>query len=357
MILDNSLLVGGKARTLESVRDYYGRVLGSTADLKTSACCTVESLPEHHKQIVSQIHPEVLDRFYGCGSPIPHDLEGRTVLDLGCGTGRDVYLLSKLVGPNGRVVGVDMTLEQLEVARRHQRFHADQWGHPNSNVQFLEGYIEDLAALGIQDKSVDVVVSNCVVNLSPDKERVFREIFRVLKPGGELFFADVFSGRRVPEPLTRDPVLLGECLGGAMYTEDFRRLLRSLGVLDHRVVSTRPLELTGTEVEARAGMIPFFSMTVRAFKLPLEDICEDYGQVAYYLGTLPEAPHAFELDDHHVFRTGMPHLVCGNTAAMLQDTRFGRHFRVVGDRSTHFGPFDCAPAPSTAAPLATGACC
>lgn len=347
-----------EAATRESVRDYYGRVLGGTADLKTSACCTADALPPHHREIVGRIHPEVLERFYGCGSPIPSELEGRTVLDLGCGTGRDVYLLSKLVGPRGRVIGVDMTAEQLEVARRHQAFHAERWGHPESNVELLEGLIEDLAGLGVADESVDVVVSNCVVNLSPDKERVFREIFRVLKPGGELYFSDVFSGRRVPEPLQRDPVLLGECLGGAIYTEDFRRLLRRIGILDHRVIASRPLELSGTEVEARAGMIPFHSMTVRAFKLPLEDICEDYGQVAYYRGTLPESPHAFRLDDHHLFRVGMPVPVCGNTAAMLGETRFARHFRIAGDRSVHFGPFACGSATSGAEAAApAGACC
>ncbi len=347
------------AHVLDSVRDYYGRVLASSADLKTSACCTSESIPEHHKPIVGRIHPEVLERFYGCGSPIPHELEGRTVLDLGCGTGRDAYLLSALVGPNGRVIGVDMTPEQLEVARRHQTFHAEQWGHPESNVDFREGLIEDLAAIGVEDESVDVVVSNCVVNLSPDKERVFREIFRVLKPGGELYFSDVFSGRRVPAALQRDPVLLGECLGGAIYTEDFRRLLRGLGILDHRVVARAPLDLRSTEVEARAGMIPFESITVRAFKLTLEDLCEDYGQVAVYGGTIPEAPHACRLADHHLFRTGMPLLVCGNTAAMLRDTRFGRHFRIVGDRSVHYGPFACGPAAnlSNTEPAAGGACC
>ena len=355
MILENTLLEG--AETLGSVRDYYGRVLQSSADLKTSACCTSEALPVHHREIVGQIHPEVLDRFYGCGSPIPLELEGRTVLDLGCGTGRDVYLLSKLVGPEGRVIGVDMTPEQLEVARRHQQFHAEQWGHPNSNVEFLEGYIEDLQSLGIADGSVDVVVSNCVINLSPDKERVFREIFRVLKPGGELFFSDVFSGRRVPAALAGDPVLLGECLGGAMYTEDFRRLLHRLGVMDHRVVTSSRLDLQNEEVEARAGMIDFHSRTIRAFKLPLEDICEDYGQVAYYQGTIPESPHAFELDDHHVFRTGMPMLVCGNTASMLQDTRFERHFRVIGDRSVHFGPFACGPVSAAPEGAPAGACC
>jgi arsenite methyltransferase len=357
MILESNRDVDTALRTQQSVREYYGRVLSTSADLKTSACCLAESLPEHHREILAQIHPEVLEKFYGCGSPIPHELEGRVVLDLGCGSGRDCYLLSRLVGPQGRVIGVDMTPEQLRVARRHVQYHMDRWGYAVPNLEFREGYIEDLQGLGIEDGSVDIVVSNCVVNLSPDKERVFSEIFRVLKPGGELHFSDVFSGRRVPAPLTTDPVLLGECLGGALYVEDFRRMLRGLDVLDHRVVSRSRLDLHSTELEAKAGMIDFYSMTIRAFKLPLEDICEDYGQVAFYLGTIPHAPHAFTLDDHHVFRTGMPVLVCGNTASMLQDTRFGHHFRVIGDRSVHYGPFACAPAPPAGASTAGGGCC
>jgi len=213
-----------------------------------------------------------------------------------------------------------------------------------------------LAALGIGDASVDVVVSNCVVNLSPRKEALFREIFRVLKPGGELYFADIFSGRRVPAPLQKDPILLGECLGGAIYLEDFRRLLRQVGCLDYRVVSNAPLALFDAQVIEKAGMIPFFSMTVRAFKLDLEDLCEDYGQVAIYRGTLPHAPHAFDLDDHHHFETGKAYPVCGNTADMLSQTRFANHFQIIGDKSTHYGIFDCAPGPGQKVD-ANGACC
>jgi ubiquinone/menaquinone biosynthesis C-methylase UbiE len=115
-----------------------------------------------------------------------------------------------LVGENGFVIGVDMTGEQLEVARRHQKSQAKKFGFKKSNVDFRQGYIEDLASLGIKDNSVDVVISNCVINLSPNKERVFSEIFRVLKEGGELYFSDVFAGRRVPKKFQSDKVLLGE---------------------------------------------------------------------------------------------------------------------------------------------------
>ncbi|MEZ4750310.1 MAG: methyltransferase domain-containing protein [Bdellovibrionota bacterium] len=341
--------------TIESVKEYYGKVLKSSADLKTSACCAVEALPPLLQKAAAQIHPEVRERFYGCGAPFPAELRGATVLDLGCGTGRDCYLLSQLVGESGKVIGVDMTPSQLEIARRHEVYHQEKFGYARSNVQFLEGYIEDLKSLGIEDSSVDVVVSNCVLNLSPDKRRVFSELLRVLKPGGELFISDVFSLQRLPESFKKDPVLLGECLGGALYTEDFRRLLIDLGVNDYRIVNRSRIDLVNESVKAKAGAYEFYSITVRAFKLDLEDRCEDYGQVAHYLGTIPEMPHAFRLDDHHNFITGKRLAVCSNTAAMLSDTRYTSHFKIEGDLSRHYGLFDCGP--TTTEEAAPGACC
>ena len=341
--------------TLESVQHYYGKVLASTKDLKTSACCTAEAMPSHLRPLLADIHPEVQDKFYGCGSPIPSELAGRTVLDLGSGSGRDDFLLSRLVGEHGRVIGIDMTAEQLAVARRHVDWHATRYGYAKPNVEFRQGYIEDLEGAGIASNSIDVVVSNCVINLSPDKGRVFSEILRVLRPGGELLFSDVFADRRLPAALQQDPVLLGECLGGALYGEDFRRLLLARGCRDFRIVASTPLALGNAEIERKVGMVAFASRTVRAFKLDLEDRCEDHGQVAYYQGTIPEAPHGFTLDDHHHFRTGMPHLVCSNTAAMLASTRYAKHFKIVGDTSSHYGLFECAPTPTNA--LTSGACC
>ncbi|MHB8742217.1 MAG: methyltransferase domain-containing protein [Sulfuricaulis sp.] len=344
--------------TLNSVRDYYGRVLKSNRDLKTSVCCTGTSLASPLAEILKQIHPDVIARSFGCGSPIPPDLTGQTVLDLGSGSGRDCFVLSKLVGPAGYVIGVDMTPEQLDTARRHVEYHMDKFGFPSPNVKFLAGYIEDLQGLGISDNSVDVVVSNCVINLSPDKQRVFAEIFRVLKPGGELYFSDVFADRRVPRHLTDDPVLLGECLGGALYIEDFRRLLATVGCHDYRVVSDSKLTLTDPDVARKTGMISFHSLTVRAFKLELEEGREDYGQSACYLGTLPELPQDFTLDDHHVFHAGRPQPVCGNTAAILSRTRYAPHFKIIGDSQTHYGRFDHgANLPLARGGKTGGACC
>ena len=330
------------ANITEKVKDYYGRILQSSQDLKTNACCSVSPLPEYIQGILMDIDREIVERFYGCGSPIPVSVEGCTILDMGCGTGRDVYVCSRLVGEAGRVIGVDMTEEQLEVARRHQEPQAQRFGYKQSNVTFRQGYMEDLAALDIEDSSVDVIISNCVINLSPNKERVFSEIFRVLKPGGELYFSDIFSDRRLPEHLCDDPVLVGECLAGAMYIEDFRRVLLNLNVPDYRILDQRLLAMSNTEIEAKVGAAGFYSMTVRAFKLnSLEDKCEDYGQIATYLGAIKNEPNSFVLDDHHKFITGKPMLVCGNTASMVSETRLKRHFRVDGDRNMHYGLFPC----------------
>jgi len=331
----------GESSVIENVKEYYGKQLQSNEDLASSTCCCTEKPPAEIRDILPLIADEIVNKFYGCGSPLPPLLEGMTVLDLGCGTGRDVYIASKLVGESGRAIGVDMTTEQIEIARKYQDEQCKRFGFKSSNVKFLQGYIEDLESLGIKDNSVDVVISNCVINLSPAKEQVFKEIYRVLKPGGELFFADVFADRRMPDELATDPVLRGECLSGTLYTEDLRRMMSSTGWADFRYTSIRNLTIDNEEIEQKLGFVNFSSRTVRAFKLDdLEDICEDYGQVAYYDGSIPEHPHFFDLDDHHRFFTGKPMLVCGNTASMLLNTRYKKAFKVIGDRSVHYGKFN-----------------
>ncbi|MDA0991707.1 MAG: methyltransferase domain-containing protein [Verrucomicrobia bacterium] len=341
------------------VQQYYGKTLQSSADLQTG-CCTASAPPSEHRQILKLIDDEILTRFYGCGSPIPDVLDGMTVLDLGCGTGRDCYLLSRLVGPGGTVIGVDMTDEQLDVGKRYRDGIMKRFGYSTPNVDFRKGYIEDLAACGIADKTIDVIVSNCVLNLSPDKPRLFEEIFRVLKPGGELYFSDVYADRRIPDGLRKDPVFHGECLGGALYKEDFRRLVATLGCPDSRLMESQTVAMNNDAMAAKAGNIEFVSATIRAFKLDsLEDRCEDYGQIATYKGTITNRPHRFTLDSEHVFETGRPTPVCGNTASMLTETRFNEHFHVLGNRSTHYGLFQSyglpggepvAPRPAAIAP-------
>ncbi|MFA7293151.1 MAG: methyltransferase domain-containing protein [Rhodocyclaceae bacterium] len=322
----------------EIVKDYYGRQLQSSDDLKTSACCDASSVPGWLKPLLSRIHPEVLSRYYGCGLVCPTALEGCRVLDLGSGSGRDVYALAQLVGPRGEVIGIDMTEEQLEIAERHRAYHRDAFGY--DNVRFLHGYIERLHELGLEEGSFDVIVSNCVVNLSPDKESVLSGVFRLLKPGGEFYFSDVYADRRVPSSVRNDPVLYGECLGGALYWNDFQNLAKRAGFADPRLVEDRPLLITDPALAPRVGKLHFFSATYRLFKLAeLEPACEDHGQAIIYRGSLPEEPHEFVLDKHHRMETGRVFPVCGNTFRMLAESRFAAHFEFIGDASRHFGIF------------------
>jgi SAM-dependent methyltransferase len=345
---------------MEDVKNYYGKILHSTADLQSKACCcSPDTMPREVKEALKLIAPEVVSRYYGCGSPLPPLLAGATILDLGCGSGRDVYVAAKLAGEQGQVIGVDMTPEQLAVAEKYEEEQRRRFGYAASNTRFLLGYIEDLRSLGIEDNSVDVVISNCVINLSPYKEKVFEEIWRVLRPGGELYFSDVFADRRIPEPLASDPLLHGECIGGAMYYEDFRRLMQRVGFRDFRYASIREIQLDNAAIVEKVGFARFTERTVRAFKLEdLEDMCEDYGQIAVYAGTIPGHPHTYDFDDHHRFVAGKPLLICGNTASMLSKTRFASAFTVMGDRATHYGAFaGCGSADESVRETGSGSCC
>jgi len=347
------------------VQNYYGEVLQSTDDLKTSACCTADAPPEFLRAALARVHDEVITRYYGCGLVLPEALEGASVLDLGCGAGRDVYTLAQLVGPDGSVVGVDMTSEQLAVARRHEAWHAERFGYAKSNVQFIDGTIEHLDETGLPDERFDVIVSNCVINLATDKQAVFDQAWRLLKPGGELYFADIYTDRRVPAELTTDPVLYGECLSGALYWNDFLHLAKRAGFTDPRLVTDKPISVNDSELAQKVGAIRFFSATYRLFRLPeLESGQEDYGQSVTYRGTAPHHPDALPFDKQLTFATGGNTPVSGNTWQMLAGSRLGEHFNLSGNISgeplVHVGAFGDStqglPFDTEAATRQTGCC-
>ena len=324
----------------EQVKAYYGDFLQSSNDLKTNACCTSTETPEFLKPALTNIHEEVAAKYYGCGLVAPDVLEGMRILDLGSGSGRDCYLLAQLVGETGYVLGVDMTDAQLEVANQHLEWHREKFGYAASNVEFIKGYIEKLDELNLEDNSFDIVISNCVINLSTDKQAVLNEVYRVLKPGGEFYFSDVYTDRRVPQALVKDPILYGECLSGAFYWNDFQNLAKSSGFTDPRLVEDRPLVIENKQIEDLIGHIDFFSATYRLWKIDgLEPACEDYGQAVVYQGSIVGREAAYLLDKHHYIERGKMFPVCGNTYKMLKESRLAPHFEFYGDTQTHFGIF------------------
>src|SRR5215471_14898494 len=238
---------------LEVVKEYYGKVLKGSKDLKTSACCDGGGVPAELEALLANVHEEVRAKYYGCGIVVPQALRGARVLDLGSGSGRDVYLIAQLVGTEGEVVGIDMTDEQLAVAQSHIDWHMRAFGYPRRNVRFLKGYIEKLGELGLEPGSFDAIVSNCVINLSIDKMAVLRGAYDLLKPGGELYFADVYCDRRLPDGVRADPALYGDCLGGALYWNDFLSMAKRAGFLAPRLMTSKPIDIKNETMKRKLG--------------------------------------------------------------------------------------------------------
>lgn len=212
------------------VKQRYAKIAQSRGQ---TGCCEGEGNPGRSRELgyadeELAVLPAGADMGLGSGHPIGEaDLQpGETVLDLGSGGGIDCLLAAKKVGPSGHVIGVDMTEAMVEAARRH----AAEAGH--ENVTIHHGQIEKLP---LHDASVDVVISNCVVNLSPDQPAVWREVFRVLKPGGRVAISDIVATQRLPEQLKDRPDLLCGCVSGAAARDDLHRWLREIGFADIRI--------------------------------------------------------------------------------------------------------------------------
>ena len=328
-----------------AVKDTYSNGATERVD---ALCCPVEYDPQY----LAVIPGEVIERDYGCGDPSAYLKSGETVLDLGSGTGKICFIAAQVVGETGRVIGVDMTTEMLDVARRNAPAVAEGIGY--TNVEFRRGRIQDLAldldrldrvlsrdpvrdveglfaAQGlaadlrrtepmVADESVDVVVSNCVLNLvdGRDKPTLFREIFRVLKRGGRAVISDIVSDEPVPEHMSNDPELWSGCVSGALTEQGFLEAFAEAGFYGIRLL-VRQVEPWRT-VEG----IEFRSVTVEAFR-GKEGPCLERRQAVIYRGPFAEVRD----DDGHRLVRGERTAVCDKTFRIYGRQPYTEHFELL----------------------------
>jgi arsenite methyltransferase len=250
------------------------------------------------------IPDEVLNASYGCGTPagLASVRPGETVLDIGSGGGIDCFDAARRLGPSGRVIGIDMTDEMLALARRHAPTVADNLGYPHSTVEFRKGRADSMP---VEDHAVDLVISNCVINLAPDKRSVFREMYRVIRPGGRFTISDIVADRPIPNYLLHDTARWGDCLSGALPAWDYLGGLVEAGFLGVHQVAFRPWQVIDG--------IHFFSLTLTGYTLPPADASGVEG-FATLLG-----PFSRVVDElGQAYRRGVPEPVSAKSAAMLR---------------------------------------
>uniref|UniRef100_A0A672RAJ9 Arsenite methyltransferase n=1 Tax=Sinocyclocheilus grahami TaxID=75366 RepID=A0A672RAJ9_SINGR len=296
----------------ENVKNYYGSRLETSDDLQTNAACVMPSrpLPKSVCEALKQVHPDVCKRYFGCGLVIPETLEGCTVLDLVSGSGRDCYVLSKLI----------------VASQKYVQYHQEKFGYSLPNTVFVKGYMEKLSDAGIQNNSLDVVVSNCVICLCPDKRTVISEAYKVLKEGGELYYSDMYASEVVPDSFKEDPVLWGEGMAGALYWRDLITLMNDIGFSTPHLVAGSHIVVHNPEIQRKTGDVKYASGTYRIFKLPQNSI--KTRALVTYKGTVPDCAECFEFDASHSFKTNAPVEVGAEMAAILQNTRFSTNFNI-----------------------------
>lgn len=287
------------------VSDRYARAAATGEQM----CCPTSY---NVSELLSFIPEEVVKISYGCGTPAGLNTvsPGETVLDIGSGGGIDCFEASRLVGPSGHVIGIDMTDTMLEIARTNAPIVAANLGYPTSNVEFRKGMAD---AIPLSDGVIDLIISNCVINLAPDKRRVFQEMFRVAKPGGRFTISDIVSDQPVPQYLVHNVEKWGDCLSGALTLTAYFAGLAEAGFSAIHLSKFSPWQ-------AIDG-VHFFSVTLTGYKLPVVDSIP-----AVRYATL-RGPFSRAIDEHGMeYRRGIPQPIGPETVSLLSQPPLAPYF-------------------------------
>ncbi len=302
------------------VREFYGNAAETPQE---DLCCPTKNSQED----TSHIPQEVLDRFYGCGSPttIARVSEGETMVDLGAGAGIDCFIAAKKVGKSGKIYGIDMTDEMLKVANENSRLVAKKLGY--DVVEFRKGFLEKIP---VNDSTVDLITSNCVINLSPDKKAVFDEMWRVLNDHGRIVVSDIVSEEETPPHLRANKQLWGECISGALTEDEFLMYLEQAGFYGIQTLQ----KVFWKEVEGYS----FHSISVRGYKFQKRDGCVYVGQKAIYHG-----PYKAIVDEEgHLFPRNEPVEICTDTAAKLTNEPYTGQFTITNPNEENTPSYSCS---------------
>ena len=305
----------------KSVHEFYATAANKP---QKELCC-----PTGYNNVdLSHIPQQILDISYGCGSPVTmaNIKPGENVLDLGSGGGVDCFIASKWVGEKGYVIGIDMTDEMLNKANTSRKTVARNLGF--DNVRFMKGFLEEIP---LADEKIDLVTSNCVINLSLQKEKVLREIFRVLKTGGRFVISDIVSNRNVPSIMRQNKKLWSECISGAIKESEFFNIIKTVGFYG--------LEVIHRNLYRETEGIKFYSMTLKAYKFKKSRECLYTGQYAIYKGPF----NSVSDDDGHTYPMGVPIEICTDTAWKLSNPPYKGIF-IIYDMQTKDVKTICEPA-------------
>lgn len=308
---------------VEACRDFYNKMNVELSDISR---LNSESLTQEQTAIFGQLSEKVKERYYGSGLMIPEKLAGKRVLDIGCGSGSLVFMLSKMVGPSGFVFGVDISDGLIDTAKAETEFHWKQWGYGQSNMEFKVGNAESLDELGLKPESFDLIVSNGVFCCVPDKDKAYAQVYTLLKTGGQFFLSDVYAEKDRPESCTDDVTFWCYGLTGALRWDKLNLMVEKAGFTTPYLTQAAPVGIEQEEAKIKLENCRFVCAGHRIFKLP-KGAARGASRVEY-TGNIPGFSDALKWDVDLTFKTGVGVDVDSDLATILSASYLSDSFNL-----------------------------